>query len=101
LTPLDAYDVTLELWEIEDTNKVGEVKMESIRRMAHDLFDMTAVFTELWISNRYGTGREKVWDVRDEIDDGGKMDFHEPCEWAQDGGWVTDATANNKLVNAP
>jgi hypothetical protein len=101
LTPLDAYDVTLELWEIEDTSKIGEVKMENIRRMAHELFDMSAVFTELWVTNRYGNQREKVWDIRDEIDGGGKMDFHEPCEWMTDDEWVTDSEASNQLVNAP
>jgi hypothetical protein len=99
LVPLDAYDVTLELWEIEDTSKIGEVKMLSIQRMAHDLFDMTAVFTEIWVTNRYGTSREKVWDVRDEIDGGGKMDFHEPCEWLCDGEWIADAAASRQLVN--
>jgi len=101
LTPLDAYDVTLELWEIEDTSKVGEVKMNNIQLMAIELFDIAFVFTELWITNRYGTSREKVWDVRDEIDGGGKMDFHEPCEWLCDGEWIADAATSRQPVSTP
>jgi hypothetical protein len=86
----DKWDITLELWEIEDTWKITEAKMGSIQMMAHDLFDMSTVFTEIWICNRYGTGKEKIWDIRDEIDGGGKMDFHEPSEWMSDGEWISE-----------
>ena len=90
LRPMDAFDVTLEIWEIEDTSKIREVKMENIRLMAHELFDMSSVLTELWVTNRYGTRREKVWDVRDELDSEGWR-YHGPHEWMQGDEWVMDS----------
>jgi hypothetical protein len=90
LRPMDAFDVTLEIWEIEDTSKIGEVKMKNIRLMAHELFDMSSVLTELWVTNRYGNRREKVWDVRDELDSE-EWRYHGPHEWMQGDEWVMDS----------
>lgn len=83
----DKWDITLELWEIEDTSKINVVKMERIQGMAHGLFDMANVFTEIWVCTRYGTRQEKVWDVRDELGPG-EWRYHEPHEWMQGDEWV-------------
>jgi hypothetical protein len=92
---------TLELWEIEDTWKLTAEKLDRIERLAHNLFDLAWIFTEVWVCNRYGSGREKVYDVRTQVLPPGAQATDPPYEWLQGGEWVTDATANNQLVNAP
>ena len=83
----EPWDVTLELWEIEDTNPLTEEKLRAISMFANDLYDMSFVFTELWVCDRYGLNHRKVYDVRDDIAGGGEMCDAQPHEWLCDGTW--------------
>jgi hypothetical protein len=83
----EPWDVTLELWEIEDTNLLTSEKLRAISMFANDLFDLSFVFTELWVCDRYGLTRRKIYDVREDIDGGDTMRDLHPHEWYCDGVW--------------
>ena len=86
---IEPWDMTVELWEIKDTCPLTAEKLESVRHLARDLYDNASVFTELWICDRYGLSRRKVYDVRDHIDSGVSMpdarlhEFRTGAEWVR------------------
>jgi hypothetical protein len=82
----ELWDVTLELWDIEGATGKIDQRLDAIRLFANNLFDLSEVFTELWICDRYGTNRRKVYDVRDELS-GGPMPDTQPHEWLCDDAW--------------
>ncbi|MGA2281234.1 MAG: hypothetical protein ABSG80_13120 [Verrucomicrobiota bacterium] len=66
----DATEVvgdTLFIYEIEDTNKLSETKLDIIQMFSHDLYDTRGYYTVLVALNRYGTEETRVWTVKDEI----------------------------------
>lgn len=83
---LGQWDFTLELWDIEGSSPKSGDRLRIIQMFAHDLFDLSIVFTELWISDSYGTNRRKVYDVRNDIA-GDDMPDAPPYEWLCDGMW--------------
>ncbi len=82
----EPWDTTLEVWDIEGSAAKTDDRLEAIQLFAHDLFDLSHVFTELWVCDRYGTNRRKVYDVRDDINGPPVPDAH-PHEWFCDGAW--------------
>jgi len=83
----EPWDTTLELWEIEDSHLLSEIKLHNIGLFANDLFDLSFFFTELWVCDRYGLNHRKVYDVRDDIAGGEKMAGAKPHECFCDGEW--------------
>jgi hypothetical protein len=83
------WDMTLELWEVEDTCPITREKLRAIRVFANDLFDLSEYFTELWVCDRYGLNRRKIYGVRDDIE-GGDIPDAEPHEWWIDDTWVRE-----------
>ena len=57
-------ETTIELWEIEDTNKITGSKMSAIELFAMELFDLSGVFVEVHIADRYGRPDGIVYDSR-------------------------------------
>lgn len=84
----EPWDMTLELWEIEDTCPLTREKLRAIHIFANDLFDLSFYFTELWVCDRYGLSRRKIYDVREDIDGGAEMRDTQPHEWWSDGKWL-------------
>ena len=81
----------LNYWEIEDSHLLSEIKLHNIGLFANDLFDLSFIFTELWVCDRYGLNHRKVYDVRDDIAGGEKMTDAQPHEWFCDGEWRSNA----------
>jgi hypothetical protein len=92
----EPWDVTLELWEIEDTSKLTMDKLGAMFVFAHDLFDVSSTFTEVWVCDRYGLNRQRVFDVREYLAGGDKMTDRHPQEWWCDDGWKKDPRAPKK-----
>jgi hypothetical protein len=83
---LAPWDFTLELWVIEGSSPKSGDRLRIIQMFANDLFDLSEVFTELWMSDSYGTSRRKIYDVRDDIAGDDMLDAS-PHEWLCDGVW--------------
>lgn len=81
------WDVTLELWDIEEIGPKNSERLRTIHMFANCLFDLSSVFTELWVCDSYGTNRRKVYDVREDIDGGIPMPDAHPHEWLAEGIW--------------
>jgi hypothetical protein len=76
-TVWDEANRTISLFEIEDSSKINAVKLRAIKRFAHDLYDLTECYTQLWVVDRWGMTEMKVWQMKDEI-----MWTYEPTdEW--------------------
>lgn len=84
---LEPWDFTLELWDIEGPSGPSGERLRAIEMFANDLFDLSHVFTELWVCDSYGTNRRKVYDVREDIDGGAPMPDAHPHEWLSEGTW--------------
>jgi len=87
------YLTTLELWEIEDTSSVSLKKLKRIMLFAFELFDLSDVFTELWVCDRYGLSRRNVYDFRDYWDYDYVVDGTK-CEWFLEGEWMNHKPAD-------
>lgn len=84
---LEPWDLTLEIWDIEGTKAPRIERLRAIQMLANDLFDLSGIFTEMWVCDGYGTNRRKVYDVRDDIDGGAPIPDAHPHEWFCDGTW--------------
>jgi len=84
---LEPWDLTLELWDIDGSGSPNTERLRAIQMFANDLFDLSNIFTELWVCDGYGTNRRKVYDVREDIDGGLPLPDAHPHEWLCDGTW--------------
>ena len=60
-------DGTLTIYEVEDTNKLTEVKLANIQLLGHELLDCTGIQTRLICTDRYGRLETQVWHVLDDL----------------------------------
>ena len=51
----------IEMWEIEDTSKITSEKMDKIKTWWFNNFEGYLPFFELWVTDRWGNNRHKVW----------------------------------------
>ena len=51
----------VEMWEIEDTSKITTEKMHKIEVWWLNNFEGYLPFFELWVTDRWGNNRNKVW----------------------------------------
>jgi len=51
----------IEIWEIEDTSKITSDKMDKIEKWWFNNFEGRLPFFELWVTDRWGNNRNKVW----------------------------------------
>lgn len=97
----EPYDITLEIWEIEDSHQLNEEKMLQIAMFAQDLFDVHEFFTEVFVCDRYGMGERKVFDVRNNIVGMDETIDANPKEYYVDGEWVSSIRHKTKVENHP
>ena len=58
----------IEIWEIEDSSKITHEKMDNILGWWMDNFDGAAIpFFELWVTDRWGNNRNKVWSDYEDV----------------------------------
>ena len=51
----------VEMWEIEDTSKITSEKMDKITNWWFNNFEGELPFFELWVTDRWGNNKNKVW----------------------------------------
>jgi len=70
----------VEIWEIEDTSKITHEKMDRIFTWWINNFDGAAIpFFELWVTDRWGNNRNKVWSDYEDVY-GRNINTFIPCE---------------------
>ena len=63
----DEWDETIELWEIENTQRVSQDKFLKIQMFANDIFDLAGIFTEIHVLDAVRGSQRKAYDSRDDV----------------------------------